>query len=154
MELYEVLNHLKIKIKEISHDAAYTVNDIKSLNLNISGIGSKNLFLTDKKGKYILVVIEDDKNANLKDLENITNINHLSFASKKDLNEILHVMPGCVTPMGIINDADNKILLLIDKDFVGKKILVHPNINTKTISIDYKDLIKFIEYENHVYILF
>ena len=52
---------------------------------------------------------------------------------------------------GIINDDLNKVTLLIDKDLMNNKLLFHPNVNTKTMSITYDDLIKFIEYENHKY---
>ena len=59
-----------------------------------------------------------------------------------------------VTPLGIINDKDNIVTLLIDKELENKKVLVHPNINTKTLSIKFDDLMKFIEYTEHRYMFF
>lgn len=153
MDLYEVLDKLNIQYSEIEHEKVYTVQQAQNIKLMIDGIGCKNLFLTDKKGKYTLVILEDNKKANIKDLAKISSTNHLSFASEKELKNILNLEQGSVTPLGIINDTDNKVLILIDKDLENKKLLVHPNINTKTISIDYNDLIKFIDYENHKYIL-
>ena len=73
--------------------------------------------------------------------------------SSEKLKEVLDLEDGSVTPMGIINDKDNKVTLVIDKDLIDKKILFHPNTNTKTMSIMYSDLVKFIEYEKHEYIL-
>ena len=66
--------------------------------------------------------------------------------------EILSLKQGSVTPFGIINDFEKKVELVIDDDLKDKKLLFHPNINTKTISILCNDLIKFIEFEQHKYI--
>ena len=67
--------------------------------------------------------------------------------------EVLSLESGSVTPMGIINDQENKVLIVIGEELVDKKLLVHPNVNTKTMSLHYKDLIKYIEYLNHEYII-
>ena len=87
-------------------------------------------------------------------LTNLVNVSQLEFASPKDLEEILNVEIGSVTPLGIINDKDNLVTILIDKTLSDKKILMHPNVNTKTISMNFTDLIKFIEYTNHKYLYF
>lgn len=74
------------------------------------------------------------------------------MASNSELNQILNLEQGSVTPFGIIYDNENKVELILDKDLKNKKLFFHPNINTKTISIQFQDLIKFIEYEKHNYI--
>ena len=61
---------------------------------------------------------------------------------------------GSVTPLSIINDKDNKVTLLLDKELKNEKVLVHSNINTRTLSLYYNDLLKFIEYMNHKYYTF
>ena len=88
-----------------------------------------------------------------KEIAKITGASHLSFASKDELEKILLLKQGSVTPLGIINDIENKVILVIEKELKDKKILVHPNTNTKTIAINYNDLIKFIEFRKHKYIL-
>ena len=120
----------------------------------IEGLGCKNLFLTDKKGNYFLLVLEENKKANLKELAKLLNVSKLTFGSEEALQEILGLEPGSVTPLSIINDKENKVLLIIDNDIVEEKILVHPNTNTKTMSIEFKDIEKLIEYTNHKYILY
>ena len=97
--------------------------------------------------------MEETKRANIKDIAKLVNESHLSFASEIELNNILKLKPGSVTPLGIINDKDNIVTLIIDNELKGKKILLHPNTNTKTIVLSYDDLIKFIEFEKHNYIL-
>ncbi len=153
MNLYDVLNKLNISYDEISHEKVMTVDEAKKIENMIEGIGSKSLFLKDKKN-YYLIILEENKRADLKQLASIIGCNKLSFASSERLKEVLDLEEGSVTPLGIINDFDNKVTLLIDKDLTNKKILFHPNTNTKTMSISYDDLIKFIEYEKHKYIIF
>lgn len=153
MNLYELLKKLNIDYKEVEHKKVMTVEEAKHIETMIEGIGSKNLFLTNKKGKYVLVLVHEDKQANIKSISELVGIKHLSFAKTEELMDILGLESGSVTPMGIINDSDNKVLIVIDEDLIGKKLLVHPNINTKTMSIDYNDLIKYIEYLNHEYII-
>lgn len=153
MNLYAVLKELNIIYEEISHDKVMTIEEAKKIENMIDGIGSKSLFLTDKKN-YYLVVLEENKKANIKDLMVVIGCKKLSFASSDRLKEVLDLEEGSVTPLGIINDENNKVILLIDHELKDKKILFHPNINTKTISIWYNDLIKFTEYFDHKYIVF
>lgn len=152
MDLYKILKELNIEYEEVSHEKVMTVEEAMKLENMIDGIGSKNLFLTDKKN-YYLIILEENKRANIKELVNILGCKKLSFASSERLKEVLDLEEGSVTPFGIINDKDNKVVLVIDKDLVGKRLLFHPNTNTKTMSVTYDDLIKFIEYEKHKYIL-
>lgn len=153
MTIYEILDKLKISYEEISHKAVFTVEEANAIEEQINGVGCKNLFLTNKKGKYYIYVLEDSKQANLKELQIFLNEKRLSFGKEEELNEILKLTKGSVTPLGIINDKDNLVTILLDKDLIDKRILAHPNVNTKTISLEYKDLIKIIEYTNHNYII-
>ena len=153
MNLYEVLNKLDIKYEEVSHEKVMTVEEAKHIEEMIEGIGSKNLFLTNKKGKYVLVLIHEDNQGNIKSISELVGIKHLSFAKPEELMEVLSLESGSVTPMGIINDQENKVLIVIGEELVDKKLLVHPNVNTKTMSLHYKDLIKYIEYLNYEYII-
>ena len=151
MDLYEVLKKLNIEFKEIEHEAVFTIEQAQGIKNKIDGLGCKNLFLTDKNGKYILIVLSENKKVNIKQIEKIVNTSHLSFAKETELKSILQLEQGSVTPFGILNDNDNKVMIVIDNDLKGKKLLFHPNVNTKTISISYDDLIKFIEFEKHNY---
>ncbi len=151
--IYDILNNLNIKYEEVSHKPVYTSKEAEFIKSKISGIGAKNLFLTDKKGHYYLVLMDDTKRADLKALTKITNSSHLTFTSDEELKNILGLKRGSVTPLGIINDTNNLVKLLIDKDLQANYLLMHPLINTKTISITYDDLIKFLTYYNHEYLL-
>lgn len=150
--LFEILDKLEIKYELLEHGAVYTVDEAKELDNMIEGIGCKNLFLTNKKGKYFLVMIHEDKRANIKEIESLVDCKHLSFGKEEDLKEVLGLEVGSCTPLGIVNDKENKVVLVFDKDLVDKKVLCHPNKNTATLSLEFSDLIKFIEYLEHKYL--
>lgn len=153
MDIYEILKSLNIEYEEISHEPVFTVEQACFIKLKISGTGCKNLLLTDKKGSYILVVLDEAKKADIKKIAKAVNTGRLSFACNEELHDILSLESGSVSPLGIINDHENKVLVVIDKTLKDKRLLMHPNINTKTISLNYNDLIKFIEYAGNRYIL-
>lgn len=154
MEILNILNNLNIKYELLSHQAVYTVEEAKQIENMIEGIGCKNLFLKDKHKNYYIFVLEENKRANLKELANYLNISKLSFATAEELKVILNLEPGSVTPLSIINDKENLVTLILDEELNNNKILVHPNTNTKTVSLSFEDLIKFIEYTNHKYIIY
>jgi len=153
MKLYDVLKKLDIEFEEIEHEPLFTIEQAQLIKRNISGIGCKNLFLTDKKDNYVLCILEENKRADINQIGALVGMSHLSFADVKELQMILKLEKGSVTPFGILNDTDNRVLLVIDKELKGKRLLFHPNINTKTISVTYDNLIKFIKYEEHNYVL-
>ena len=151
-DVYEVLEKLNINYDVMSHKAVYTSEEAMFITKELGGTGVKNLFLKNKK-KFFLVLIPEDKKANIKEIESMIGEKNLSFANENYLKEILGLTPGSVTPFGIINDKDNIVTVIIDNYLVNKKVLFHPNVNTKTIKIDYKDLIKFLDNQNHKYII-
>lgn len=155
MEIYNVLDKLNIKYEELTHKAVYTIEEALKENIpdRIEGIECKNLFVKSKTS-YYLIFIRADKRADLKLLANLLKEEKLTFAKEEELKSILGLDIGSVTPLGIINDKENVVTLLIDKELENKKVLVHPNINTKTLSIKFDDLMKFIEYTEHRYMFF
>lgn len=149
MTIEEKLKSLNIDYQQVNHTAVYTVEEAKEKVPYIDGIGCKNLFLKTKKKEYFLYTLPEDKQISLEELAETLKLTKLHFASSNSLEEILGVIAGSVTPLAIINDPENKVTVILDKELIGKKVLVHPNRNTRTISIKYNDLIKFIESENH-----
>ena len=154
MNVYEVLKELNIHYTEVTHEAVYTIEEANEKVPAIAGVGCKNLFLTDHKGKYFLVFMEENNRADLKSLAKFLKVSRLSFAKEEDVESILGLISGGLTPLGIINDSTNKVVLVLDKTLENSNVLCHPNTNTNTISLSFSDLIKFIEYEKHTYIYF
>ena len=153
MNILEILSFLHISYEVMEHEAVYTVEDAKKISHMIDGVGCKNLFLTDGK-KYYLVILRDDKRLDMKKLSLAISSKHLSFTSPKKLQDILNLTPGSVTPFGIIHDVNHEVIVVIDSDLKNQKLLFHPNINTKTLSISFDDLIRFLEYEKNKYLFF
>lgn len=152
MDIYEVLKKLDIKYEEVEHEPVFTAEQSQKIKQQIFGVGCKNLFLTDRKGNYYLYLIDDSKKANLKEAGKKVNVSHFSFATEEELKSIMKLEKGSVTPLGIINDVDNVVKILMDEDLKDKMLLMHPNVNTKTLAMSFDDLIKFINYTNHEYL--
>lgn len=140
------LDELNIHYKLIDHPAVYTIDTMDELHLNKNGHIVKNLFLKNSNGKkHYLVVLKGDKKANLKSIKSQINSTALSFASEERLEKHLGLSKGAVTPLGIINDDEHLVNIVLDEDLKNEEILgVHPNVNTSTVFISYNDLIKFI----------
>ena len=140
------LDELNIPYEIINHPPVYTIKEMEDLNLNKKGHIVKNLFLKNSNGKkHYLVVLKGDKKADLKSIRSQINSTALSFASEERLEKHLGLLKGAVTPLGIINDHDHSVSVVLDKDLKNEKIIgVHPNVNTATVFITFDDLLKFI----------
>lgn len=152
-KIYELLDSLGISYQVIEHPAAYTIEDLYSLEeFRDNPWVAKNLFLRDEKGRrHFLVLLDKDKKADLKGLRALLQTSNLSFASEERLMKYLHLTKGSVTPLGIMNDEKKAVEIVIDKDLVGRdKIGVHPNDNTATVILSYVDLHKVIQTHGNV----
>lgn len=152
-QVLELLTKLEIPFQVVEHEPVCTIEEANHISNMIEGIGTKSLFLKDKKKNYYLIILKEDKTANIKQLEEKIGTKHISFAKEEELQNILQLSKGSVTPFGIINDKESKVLLMIDRDLKEKKLLFHPNTNEATLAIYYHDLEKFIQHEDHAYIL-
>ncbi|MHB8074007.1 prolyl-tRNA synthetase associated domain-containing protein [Desulfosporosinus fructosivorans] len=150
-KVFEMLNALNIEYQIINHPAVFTVED---MHLNITQYGDvcKNLFLSDANGKrHFLVVLAKDKKADLRIIRNQLGCTRLSFASEERLFKYLHLQKGQVTPLGIINDQDSFVEVVLDNDLAGKnKLGFHPNDNTATVWISFDALKKIIEQNGNI----
>lgn len=147
-EAYELLSHLGISYQKVDHPA---ITSVKNLTFDLPGPQVKNLLLKSKKGKQIyLVILPDEKHADLKKLADELTEKRLSFLSEEQMTQLLGVPAGTLTPLALMHDTENQIQVVIDaaidqKDTVG----FHPNINTTTLIIDFVDFQKILKYLNH-----
>ena len=148
-EVLNVLKKLEINYELVNHKAVYTIEDMNNLNKEIFKGAEicKNLFLRDQKGKrHFLVVLCSEKKADMTKIQEQALSTRLSFASSERLMKYLKLEPGHVSPMGLMNDEEKKVEVLIDRDLKDKPLLaVHPNTNEASILITYDDLMKFIK---------
>ena len=147
-DIYEFLKQKNIEHEITEHKAVFSMNEISDIPIPHPEADAKNLFVRDdKKRNYYLITIRGNKRANLKKFKQENNTRSLSFASEKDLKDILGLVPGSVSPLGVLNNRENNVNIFIDKDFTKEPYIIgiHPNDNTATIWLKTKDLIKIIE---------
>lgn len=117
-EIYDYLKSLNIWYEITEHDAVFNMAEIATVELPYPEADAKNLFVRDdKKKNYYLITIKGDKKVNLKDFKQMNNTRPLSFASEADLMSIMGLIPGAVTPFGILNDKEHKIHFFLTKHF-------------------------------------
>jgi len=148
--LFARLDSLGIASRTVSHPPVFTVEEAKALRGQLPGGHVKNLFLRNKKGEMWLVVAEEDRKLDLKALAERLGAGRVSFGSAERLMQYLGVIPGAVTPLGLINDRKAEVRVVIDKALLAHDPLnVHPLVNDRTTAIAPADLLKFIESCGH-----
>ncbi len=147
-QIYEYIKQRNIWYEITEHEAVFSMKEVSNIEIPYPEADAKNLFICDdKKRNYYLITIRGNKRANLKKFKQENNTRPLSFAFEKDLKDILGLVPGSVSPLGVLNNRENNVNIFIDKDFTKEPYIIgiHPNDNTATIWLKTKDLIKIIE---------
>ena len=152
MDIYKFLTQLGIDYQKINHQSVSTVEESMFINEKIDGVACKNLFLKSSDKQFFIYMMTVEKRADLKYIAKQIGSKRLSFASDEELVELLKLIPGSVTPLGIIND-NKRVKILIDRELRAQRLLIHPNINTATISITYDDLLLFINACGNEYLI-
>lgn len=150
--ILRTLKDLGIQYERVTHPPVFTVSEAKAYG-SFEADGCKNLFFYDKRAdKHYLVVMLEDKKAHSNTIRKQVRAGSLVFGSEENLKQLLGVTPGSVSPFGIINDQDRKVTVLIDEDLPRcRKVCFHPNINTSTLVIDYRDFEKFLQWAGNEY---
>lgn len=151
-ETYQYLTDHGISFESTEHRAVYNMEELDSVELPYPEWDAKNLFVRDdKKRGYYLITVKGDKRVDLKEFRKAHGLRNLSFASAEDLMAILGLIPGAVTPLGLLQDADCRVRLYLDAAFSGHLIGVHPNDNTATVWLQADDLVALLrEHGNEV----
>lgn len=146
-QVYRYLESLGINYTRHPHPPVYTVEEAEEYWKDIQGAHTKNLFLRDNKGKrHFLVTLERSKNASLADISEKLQVGKLSFASDRRLEKYLGLTTGAVSPLGLINDQENQVEVVLDSDLEKYPYVnFHPNVNTATVTIPWQDFVHFLE---------
>lgn len=156
-KIYELIKNKNIWYEITEHQAVYNMQELAQIKVPYPERDAKNLFIRDdKKRNYYLITVKGDKKVDLKEFRRNNNTRPLTFASSEDLMEILNLIPGAVTPLGVLNDKERKVIVFIDEFFKEEPSIIgiHPNDNTATIWLYTKDLIDIIkEHGNAVEII-
>ena len=149
---YDLLDSLGVEYDRVDHAPAMTMEDCKEVDEILESMVCKNLFLCNRQETaFYLLMIPDTKVFHTKDLSAQIGSARLSFASPEYMEEFLDITPGSVSVMGLMNDKERRVQLLIDEDVLGGEYIgCHPCINTSSIRLKTKDLVeKVIPAMNH-----
>lgn len=145
-DVYRLLEEKGIEYELFRHKAVFSVEDGKDIDFPHPEADAKNLFLRDsKKRNYYLLTLRDSVSVNLKVLQEMLGSTRLSFASEKDLWNMLRLRPGSVASFGMLNNEERNVQFLLDDYFVDRLIGIHPNDNTATVYLQANSLMELIK---------
>ncbi|WP_026511381.1 prolyl-tRNA synthetase associated domain-containing protein [Butyrivibrio sp. LC3010] len=152
IRVYECLDQLGIDFKRVDHEPATTMEACEKIDKALGTLMCKNLFLCNRqKTKFYLLLMPGDKKFKTKELSSQIGSARLSFADAEDMLKYLDIEPGAVSVMGLMNDKDNEVQLLIDEDVkAGEFIGCHPCVCTSSMKIETSDILnKFLPVTGH-----
>ena len=151
---YYLLDSLGIKYKRTDHERADTMEACNTIDAVLGVIICKNLFLCNRqKTVFYLLMMPGDKKFKTKELSAQIDSSRLSFAEPEYMLKYLDIEPGSVSIMGLMNDKDHAVHLLIDEDVLKDEHLgCHPCVNTSSLKLRTEDVIKkFLPAVGHDY---
>ena len=139
---YDLLDKLHVSYQRIDHEAAETMEICAEIDKVLEATICKNLFLCNRqKTNFYLLMMPGDKTFKTKELSKQIGSARLSFAYPEDMERYLDITPGSVSIMGLMNDTENVVQLLVDEDVLkGEYVGCHPCINTSSIRIKTEDI--------------
>ena len=155
IKTYDLLDSLGIYYERVDHEEANTMEACLEIDKVLApAVICKNLFLCNaQKTKFYLLMIREDKKFKTKEISHQINSARLSFASPEYMEQFLNITPGSVSVMGLMNDKENQVRLLVDEDILKEEYFgCHPCINTSSIRLKVSDIFeKFLPAIHHDY---
>ena len=152
VRVYDLLDKLGIEYKRADHPAAESMEACLEIEKVLGVEICKNLFLRNRqKTEFYLLMMPGSKPFKTKDITKQLGCARLSFAEAEFMEEFLDITPGSVSVLGLMNDIENRVRLIIDKDILeGEYIGCHPCINTSSLAIKTEDILnKFLPAVGH-----
>ena len=144
VRVYDLLDRLEIPYQRIDHEAAMTMEACAEIDKVLDATICKNLLLCNRQcTAFYLLLIPGDKVFKTKDLSAQIGSSRLSFASGEYMEQFLDITPGSLSILGLMNDKENQVQLLIDEDVLkGEFIGCHPCINTSSLRLRTEDVVQ------------
>ena len=141
--VYDLLDRLGIAYQRTDHEATDTMEACNAVDRVLGVVICKNLFLCNRQQtRFYLLMMPGDKPFKTKDLSQQIGSSRLSFADAEHMEALLHIRPGSVSIMGLMNDTENRVQLLIDRDVVrDPHIGCHPCVNTSSLRLETGDVL-------------
>ncbi len=154
---YDLLDSLGIEYERVDHEEANTMEACAAVDEILApAVICKNLFLCNtQKTKFYLLMIKNDKKFKTKEISKQINSSRLSFAPPEYMEKYLDITPGSASVMGLMNDTENQVTLLVDEDVLAAEYFgCHPCINTSSLRLKVSDVFEtFLKAVNHDYII-
>jgi len=146
LSCYDLLDELGIFYERVDHSAADTIEDCLTVEQVLGTPVCKNLFLCNRqKTEFYLLMMEGGKVFHTKDLSKQLGVSRLSFAGAEDMQRLLGVRPGSVTVLGLKNDREKQVHLVLDRPIrEAEKVACHPCISTSTVAFQTSDLLQVL----------
>lgn len=146
IRVYDLLDRLGIEYERIDHPAAMTMEACEEIDRALNATICKNLFLCNRQQTdFYLLMMPGDKKFVTKELSAQLGTSRLSFGTPEYMEQLLDITPGSLSVMGLMNDSEHRVRLLIDADVLkGEVIGFHPCINTSSLRLRTADLLDHI----------
>ena len=119
------------------------LNSYKKVNKTGAAHGWAALWNYGQEMNFYLLMLAGDKKFKTKDLSSEIGSARLSFGKPEYMEEFLDITPGSVSVLGLMNDKENKVQLLMDEDVIKQDYIgCHPCINTSSLRIKTKDMLE------------
>lgn len=152
VRVYDLLDSLAIEYFHTDHEHADTMEECNKIDAVLDVVICKNLFLCNRqKTDFYLLMMPGNKPFKTKELSSQINSARLSFAPPDAMLEYLDIKPGAVSVMGLMNDKDNHVKLLVDEDVLKDEYVgCHPCVNTSSLKLKTEDVFgKYLKAVNH-----
>lgn len=142
IKVYDLLDEVGIDYMRVDHEPADNMEACLAIDEVLEATICKNLFLCNRqKTNFYLVMMPGDKPFKTKEVSGQIGCARLSFAGQEEMLEYLDIEPGSVSVMGLMNDKNNMVRLLVDEDILdGEYIGCHPCVNTSSLKLKTKDV--------------
>ena len=146
IRVYDFLDSLHIDYFRMDHDPTETMEECNRVGVKLGCRICKNLFLTNKQhSEYYLLMMPANKPFKTKELSPQLHVSRLSFAEPEELAYILDTLPGSASVLGLLNDKENRVHLVMDEEVTkGDYIGCHPCVNTTSLKIRTRDMMEKI----------
>ena len=146
VRVYDLLDRLEVRYQRIDHEAAMTMAECAEIDQALDAVICKNLLLCNRQATaFYLLMIPGDKVFKTSELSHQIGSSRLSFASAEYMQRFLDITPGSVSVLGLMNDKDHRVRLVIDEDVAkGEYFGCHPCINTSSLRLKTSDLMEKI----------
>jgi Ala-tRNA(Pro) deacylase len=141
---------LGIAFAEHEHKAVFTVAESSALDARIPGAHTKNLFLKDEGGMFWLLTVPAQARIDLKALPQAIGCKRVSFARPEEMERLLGISPGSVTPLAMIHATPGSVTAVLEEGLAAaERVNVHPLRNTATMGLAGADILRLLEHWGH-----